>query len=256
MKKADLKTGVVYGYKTGKYDTLKPVVLVSLDLYRSNSDRWGRDKSGEAKYVKASPGVVRPSKGDVFAGEVGYLVISNQNLRWSSPPKNPLSLDALTEVTLEQVLAAHVHGKDLPEGYTVALVNNSHITGVYDDLVDAKRKATEATVAYYARQRAEAEVQVAAVQANHAAVVNLGIVVPEPHVEGKREWISDLNAYVDGGKARNVEQVVMQRAELDRLVVLVEYLRGVAVSTAPDDETREWIRLLTANDVVKPRVEV
>lgn len=253
MKKADLKTGVVYGYKPGKYDTLKPAVLVSTDLFHTNTGGYGRDVTGEPQFRKAGSSVTRPSKGYGWqGGDTGYLAISNASLRYSRNPKNALSLDDLTQITLEQVLKDFVHGKDAPEGYSVALINNSHLIGVYADLVAAEQQYAQSMKDYYAKKVAEAEAKVAAVQADHEAVASLGIAIPAPVVERKREWIQAENAYVESGRALNVEQVVMDRAEVTRLVVLVEHLRGLAMSTARSDEDREWIRLLTANDLEDP----
>lgn len=259
MKKADLKTDMLYAHKRGKYDSATPVRVMSTEYFRDNYGRYGRDHTGQPIFV-AAPSAKRAAR--EFSHTVGILVVSNQQIDYSGRIKDPdrLSDEALMALTLEEVLAAFINGQEQPTGYTARLVNQKDLIGEWAPLQDEKAKAAVATRDYLLRQREQAEALVADTLVHHNALVTLGINAPAPYVADNRQFVQHHpehgNHYVMGGTAKNIDKIEVSRSEVDRLVALVEHLRGLAMADARSDEDREWIRMLTANDVVKPRVEV
>lgn len=218
MKKTDLQTGVVYAYQRGKYDSIAPAVLVSLDLFQSNLSRYGRDKTGEPSYVPAGDRYTVP--GSHFDTTVGYLAISNGSLRYGGGPNDPTSLEALTTITLADVLRDTVQGGEDPQGYVVSLINNRAIVGVYDDVLGAKDAKKQAADALFATQRAEAQALVDEATDRFDRFAALGVAIPVPSVEEFGSY--DDSTYTKKVRTENVLRVTLDSSTLDRILSLLE----------------------------------
>lgn len=259
MKKTDLQTGVVYAYKPSKYSSTAPVVLLSLDLYRTNNHRWGRNEPGSAKYVTSNAG--RPSKGGGYGIDtVGYLAVSNQRFNYSGQPTDALSLDDLRTLTLDEVLKDQRHGVEGSPRYVVDLINNTGIVGLYDEVMGAEDAAKQARHAASEQQRVEAEARVARAHARWEALTMLGLALPEPRVEVGSRWHDEARDTVATYTALHCDSVNLDVADADNLLALVAYLkREVQASLAIQAEVTgdpqgalanraEWVRMLTIND--------
>lgn len=218
MKKSLLQTGVVYAFQPGKHDTVKPVVLVSLNLFDSNFSRWGAEnKPGTPKWKPSTES--RP--GSYFDKTTGYLAISTEALRYSSQRAHePLSLEALTQVTLAQVLEREVHGYDHGEdgttGYIASVVNNSAIIGLYDEVIGVQEREARETRRKAAERSAEAVASYDAASARWDAFQALGVVLPRPSLDDV--GYGDEKHQV----SKHADRVTLDAATLDQILALLQ----------------------------------
>ncbi|MFG2001618.1 hypothetical protein ACGFNU_20950 [Spirillospora sp. NPDC048911] len=134
MKTKDIKPGVVYGYRRGKYGSVEPVVFVvapSADhLYAR--DRW----AGEGKPVHQHwPNAGKPRAGRGFADpDVGYPVAFGRS--------EGTDLAALATTSLGQFTAATKASDEELDLRWGVITNPAHVLGPYEDVV-AQTKADE-----------------------------------------------------------------------------------------------------------------
>lgn len=211
MQKSDLKTGVVYAFQRGKYDTMAPVVLLSTDLFATTGSRFRDPEPGSPRYVATK--ATKPENG--YNRTVGYLAVSTSRVNYHAAPAKPISQKALLALTVEEALAATVHGGDGPQGYTVTLVNNRHLIGLYDVLAEKKAEAERANEEYLAKRRAEDEAAVAAALPRYERLAALGIEIPKPVVTAR--WTSSGQ----GSVAENVRRVTIDVEVLDQILALL-----------------------------------
>lgn len=130
MKKADLRTGVIYAYRTSKWSGIKPVVLLDTTVtYQFNSPgRWrGQDTA-----------MVHPRPGQPASANIGYLALTIAP-EGRGRRQRPLRAEELPGAfTLEQAQALTVdQAGDFPFAFTV--VNPRFLLGEYAAVLDREQ---------------------------------------------------------------------------------------------------------------------
>ncbi|MEO3869368.1 hypothetical protein ABGB18_11100 [Nonomuraea sp. B12E4] len=168
MKAKDIKPGVVYGYRRGKYGSVTPVVfLAPIDkdhLYATTSHHRKPDTPA---YVKARSGS-KPGRGSFYSSPtVGYPVVLG------GTTTKPGSLPSVTLADFEAATSNYL-GDGISYGVITTL---GHVAGLYEDVKAdeaAERDAARAQRDAEERQRQDAAQRVARVLPRFAS---LGVVV-------------------------------------------------------------------------------
>jgi hypothetical protein len=159
MKAKDIRPGVVYGYRAGADDRVKPVVfLAPVDadhLYQTTSHHR---KPGTVAYVKAHRGAkLGNSRLLSSSPTVGYPAA--QPSRTSREKATPFDLGC---VTLEDFEAATSHVAPMLGVEFTLVTSLTHVRGLYETELAAEQRRADADAAAERKAR-EAEARVRAI---------------------------------------------------------------------------------------------
>lgn len=171
MKKADIKTGVVYAYQRSAYGDPDPAVLVSTDLY-TGRDRYDRG-NGRSWCVPA--GDTKPGR-DYLGRATGYVIVVPAA---SKPDETPEQLHARMLAVTMADLGATTDGQ-VRKGdglYFVILTRLVPLVGLYDEVMaerEAQRQHDRELEAKRDAERSQREQRIAAIIGRFSA---LGLTV-------------------------------------------------------------------------------
>jgi hypothetical protein len=136
MKAKDIKPGVVYGYRRGKYGTVTPIVfLAPVDKDHLYATASHHRKAGTPAYVKAGPNS-KPGHSTLFSGPtIGYPAITGEYAATADnvPAKTLADFEAAT---------SHYIGE---EGWRFQVITSlTGVIGPYEDVRAAEAAQREA----------------------------------------------------------------------------------------------------------------
>lgn len=149
MKTKDIKPGVVYGYRRGKYGSVEPVVFLAKpgpdQLY--GEPRFRKDREPVFEHWQQAR---KPRAGRSFGeASVGYPVVTGRSEGADSAE--------LLKVTLEDFRSATKRYDEARDITFQLVINPSHIVGPYDEAVGEEERRREAERRQYDEERAHRE---------------------------------------------------------------------------------------------------
>ena len=149
MRKKDIKPGVVYAYREGKYGETLPVMLLTADLYKG---RGYRDDEGP-KFRKAGAGDA-PHSGRLGSPTTGYLVAIMRH-RYGRKVDYDAAAERMASITLADMEATGGESLDDLIGFML-IVRLGVIIGRWDEVTAQQREEAEQEARRQAARRRSA----------------------------------------------------------------------------------------------------
>ena len=242
MKKSDIKTGVIYAYRTSKYDNALPlVVLDTTKTYATGAPRFGNVPPGTPRWrpsvTREGKPIVSPSSGYLAAGRGGRAYIS-ESMRG---PITDAELAGLMSVTLDGALALRFDApvaEDSPYR-DLGVINPRFILSEWDEYTQKKQAIDELASDLAALAKAESDARVAAATQRVEALraLNLPGRLAQP-VESKGFQYSEKDSVTPPTYSGNTATVHLTLAQIDALLSLIP--DGATVPTDLDTEGDGW----------------
>lgn len=176
MKKSEMKTGVVYAYRTSKYDAPRPVVLLDTTrLWSRRGSGYGVDKT-QPLFKPASAHAVRPSGSDFGSGmDYGYPTVTRRPPRFGDEPTVEAHdlLNVCSREEMATLMTSRIPGQ--PDEVVINLIDPRYIEGEWDDVMQAREDEAARRKHIESEAEAESKARVAAAQKRYDALVALGL---------------------------------------------------------------------------------
>lgn len=226
MKKNQLKTGVVYAYREGKYGVIEPIVLIDTDkLYSSNIPTYGSGNPTSPLFGLAWQ--YAQGKTPTVGSGIGYLAVWGNMRQFGKPEMTRDEIRAMLTVTKDEALARIIgEGSRIRPRADLKIVSPRWIIGEWDDVMQDVEDETARQALLAAEAKAASDKRVAETQERIDRLRELKLPGKiEDAVE--RKSYSKLSGY-DG----NTGKVELSLGQLDALLGLIRAERDRAAEIA------------------------
>lgn len=199
MRKQDIKPGVVYAYREGKYGHTLPVMFLSTGLY---TGRGYRDT--ESPKFRVAGGYEQPHTGRLGAPTTGYLVAIGRSQIGVHKINYDEVADRMARITLADAEASAWELADGDIG-VMLIVRLGVIIGLWDEVMAAEREQKEVE-----RQRRERKAAEAKALDDRAAAVRKAITL---HGISARFSSVDRNLIVSLDDAEKLAALLLDRKD-------------------------------------------
>jgi len=238
VKKSEMKTGVLYAYRTSKYDAPRPVVLLDTTrLWSKRGSGYGSDKT-QPLFRHAHQQVNRPSGSDYGGGmDYGYPAVTRRPARFGDEPTVEAHdlLNVSSREEMATLMTQRIPGQ--PEEVMVHLIDPRYIEGEWDDVMQAREDEAARRKHIENEAQAESQARVAAAQKRHDALVALGLpgTLEKPQETLASRWGSDWAP--PKYSTTLTRQVSLSMEQIDAILSLIP--EGVTYRE-PDVEDDGW----------------
>lgn len=250
MKRSEIKPGVVYAYKPGVYDPLRPVLVLEADYWRRTGRLFGepegvrptfRSHADLTEEYRALGRDYRPPArfggGDTHpdCGLLGADIEGSRNrgLRTATLAEQDGYAKQLAKIAKDRtgliekarVLVDGERALPGPKGARVHLLNPSWMVGEWADIVEARLAEDERRRNVEDNLDAESADRVARAQKRVEALRSLGLPgeIPDAHENCLRSWrsTSTWDRWKPPSYKGNTDRVVLSMRQVDALLTLI-----------------------------------